>query len=322
MGKRNKVVKLTKRKVDYIIRAKKRNESDKNIGKDMKVSPSTVKRVWMHWLKNEEPIPIKKFGRKKIATDEESEKLIVAIHKEQKQGARRLEKIIDFKHGKHIPHNRIHKVLLKAGLAKENKSKKKRRKAWIRYERKHSLTAVHLDWHTGKVIQKEVCVVEDDSSRYILAGGEFDAATAENSINLVQEVLDNYKWIRKVEQVITDRGSQFYANKKDKNDESESRFESFLAENQILHIKAGVKHPQTNGKVEKLYDLYEKYRLEFETFADFAKWYNTIRFHESLDTEHYLQTPYDAFWARLPDGCKLNVFLKRMETEINVEEKI
>lgn len=322
MGKRNKVVKLTKKKVDYIIRAKKRNDSDKNIGKDMKVSPSTVKRVWMYWLKNEEPIPIKKFGRKKTVTDDESEKLIVIVQKEQKQGARRLEKIIDFKHGKHIPHNRIHEVLLKKGLAKENKNKKKRRKAWIRYERKHSLTAVHLDWHTGKVVQKEVCVVEDDSSRYILAGGEFDAATAEISIRLVQEVLDNYGSIRKVEQVITDRGSQFYANKKDKNDESESRFELFLAGHQILHIKAGVKHPQTNGKVEKWYDLYEKYRSEFETFADFVKWHNTVRFHESLDSKLYLQTPNDAFWSRLPEGCKLNIFLKRMEADMNVYGRI
>lgn len=288
MGKRNKVVKLTKNKVDYIIRAKKKNDSDKNIGKDMKISPSTVKRVWMYWLKNEKPIPIKKFGRKKTATDGESEKLIIIVHEEQKQGARRLEKIIDFKYGKHIPHNRIHEVLLKKGLAKENKNKKKRRKAWIRYERKHSLTAVHLDWHTGKVVQKEVCVVEDDSSRYILAGGEFDSATADNSIGLMREVLDNYGWIRKVDQVITDRGSQFYANKKDKNDESESSFELFLAEHEILRIKARVKHPQTNGKVEKWYDNYEKYRSYFETFADFAKWHNTVRFHESLDTKHYL----------------------------------
>jgi putative transposase len=322
MGKRNKVVKLSKRKVSYIIRAKTRNDSNKNIARDMKISMSTVKRVWTHWLKFHELIPIKKFGRKNKETDEESEKLIIDIHREQRQGARRLEKIIDFKHGKHIPHNRIHKVLLKKGLAKENKNKKKRRKAWIRYERKHTLTAVHLDWHVGKVVQKDVCVVEDDSSRYILAGGEFDDATAEISIKLVQEVLDNYGWIRKVEQVITDRGSQFYSNKKDKNDESESQFESFLAEHKIMHIKARIKHPQTNGKVEKWYDLYEKYRSEFETFTDFANWYNTIRFHESLDAEHYLQTPNDAFWSRLPDGCKLNIFLKRMEAELNVYGRI
>ncbi|MCZ7355378.1 MAG: hypothetical protein O8C66_15095 [Candidatus Methanoperedens sp.] len=120
--------------------------------------------------------------------DEESEKLIIEVQKEQKMVARRIERILKIKHGKNIPHNMIHQVLLKNGLAKENMNKKKRRKAWTRYERKHSLTAVRLDWHTGQVVKKEVCVVEDDSSRYILAGGEFGAATAEISINLVQEV--------------------------------------------------------------------------------------------------------------------------------------
>jgi hypothetical protein len=43
--------------------------------------------------------------------EEESEKIIVEVQKEQKLGARRLEKIIEFKHGKHIPHNRIHQVV-------------------------------------------------------------------------------------------------------------------------------------------------------------------------------------------------------------------
>lgn len=85
-----------------------------------------------------------------------------------------------------------------------------------------------------------------------------------------------------IEQAITDRGSQFYANKKDKNDESESQFEAFLKENGIKHIKARVNHPQTNGKVEKWYELYKKLRSKFNTFADFVKWYNTVRFHERV----------------------------------------
>ena len=130
----------------------------------MKLSESTVKRVWMHWINHQEPIPIKKFGRKKKVTDGESERLIIKVHEEQKLGARRLEKIIKFKYGKHIPHNRIHQVLLKKELAKTKKNKKKRRKAWIRYERKHSLTAIRLDWHTSDINKKEVSVALDDSS--------------------------------------------------------------------------------------------------------------------------------------------------------------
>jgi len=71
-------------------------------------------------------------------------------------------------------------------------------------------------------------VALDDSSRYIRAGDEFDAATGENSIGIVEAVLNGHGGIRKMEQVITDRGSQYYANKKYKHGESESKFEAFL----------------------------------------------------------------------------------------------
>src|SRR5512137_1028702 len=219
MGKRNKAVKLTRRKINYIIRNKINGNSTKEIAADMKVSISTAKRVWMYYLKNRVAVPLKKSGRKKKEIDAEVRDQILEIHKEQKLGARRLEKILEYKFHKHVPHNAIHKVLLEEGLAKEDKKKKKkkRRKPWIRYERKHSLTAVHLDWHSSKVNGKKVCVVLDDSSRLILAGGEFSEATSAASIELVKMALSEFGGIRKIQGVITDHGTQFFANKKDKN---------------------------------------------------------------------------------------------------------
>jgi hypothetical protein len=70
MGKKNEAVKLTERKIIYIILAKKRFESTKRIAEDMKLSPSSVKCVWMHWTKTKMPLNIKKFGRKKKTLDE------------------------------------------------------------------------------------------------------------------------------------------------------------------------------------------------------------------------------------------------------------
>ena len=322
MGKKNKVVKLTERKIRYIIRAKKRGESTKRIAADMKLSPSSVKRVWMEWTKTKMPLSIKKFGRKKKTLDVESERLILEVNKKQNLGARRLETIIDFQHGKHIPHNAIHKVLLDHSLANVNRNKSKRRKPWVRYEREHSLSLVHMDWHTSKCNGKKVCAVLDDSSRCILAGGEFDAETTENSISLIQEALDNFGWLTGINQVMTDHGAQFYANKRDKNGAADSIFGNFLEMNKIKHIKARIKHPQSNGKFEKWNDTYEKNRSRFDNFDNFVNWYNTIRFHESLDTKWYLQTPDIAFWARLPEGCKLKMFLDRMETKLNVRGRI
>jgi putative transposase len=229
------------------------------IATEMKVSISTVKRVWMYWLKNRYLLPTKKPGKKKKELDDDSRNLILQIHKEQNLGARRLEKVLEFKYGKHIPHNAIHRVLLEEGLANENTKKKKRRKPWIRYERKHSLTAVHLDWHTSNVNRKEVCIVLDDSSRCILAGGEFDAATAENSIELIREVLENFEVIRRIEKVITDRGSQFYANKKIKTAIAKVVLKHSLKSWISNTLRSRVKHLQTNGKFEKWYDLYERH---------------------------------------------------------------
>jgi putative transposase len=268
------------------------------------------------------PLNISKFGRKKKEMDEASEQLILEVNKEQNLGARRLEKIIDFTHGKHIPHNAIHKVLIAHGRAKTNPNKSKRRKPWVRWERDHSLSLVHLDWHTRDCDGKKVCVVLDDSSRRILAGGEFDAETTENSIKLLQEALEKYGWLTPIREVMTDHGTQFYANKRDKNDNAESEFENFLKMNKINHILSPVKRPQVNGKIEKWNDTYEKSRFRFDNFYNFMNWYNTVRFHESLDTKWYLQTPDIAFWARLPEGCKLGMFLNRMETELNVEKGI
>lgn len=104
----------------------------------------------------------------------------------------------------------------------------------------------------------KICAVLDDSSRRILAGGEFDAETTENSIRLLQEALDNFGWLMGISQVMTDHGAQFYANKRDKNGDADSKFENFLKNDKITHIKTRFKHPQTNGKFEKWNDTYKK----------------------------------------------------------------
>jgi len=129
------------------------------------------------------------------------------------------------------------------------RTKKRRRKEWIKYKRKHSLSMVHLDWHISEILKKEVCVVLDDSSTKILAGGEFDNATEENSINLLKKVIEEYGGIRMLREVLTDRGTQFYASKRDNEGNAENGFELFLIDHGIKPILARVKHPQTNGKI-------------------------------------------------------------------------
>ncbi len=57
--KQNKVVRLPDKKVKYIIRLRPETLALKNIALDVKVSESTVKRVWVYCLKHHEAIVIK-----------------------------------------------------------------------------------------------------------------------------------------------------------------------------------------------------------------------------------------------------------------------
>ena len=96
----------------------------KIIAEDMKVSIRTVNRVWGHLMKNKEPLAPRNFGRPKKSLGESDIQLILEIHKEQNSGARLIEKIIEQRYGRHIPHNAIHQVLLENGLANEDKQKR------------------------------------------------------------------------------------------------------------------------------------------------------------------------------------------------------
>ena len=127
-------------------------------------------------------------------------------------------------------------VLLEEGLTEKDPSKSVRRRPWVRYEREHRLSAVHMGWYLCSDSVTWVCAVLDDASRMILSGGEFSAATAENSINLLREAYETYQHISPICEVITDHGTQFYANKQDLPENSEHSFEMFCKEMNIQHI--------------------------------------------------------------------------------------
>ena len=75
-------------------------------------------------------------------------------------------------------------------MTQKDPTKINRRKPWVRYEREHSHSGVHMDWHTAVDRYTQVCVVIDNASRMILAGGEFYSQTAEYSILLFSRVME------------------------------------------------------------------------------------------------------------------------------------
>ena len=294
------MVKLkNKRKLEWALKQyKKKKFKQKYLASHLKITSRRFRQLNFKYNSSGEVPDIgRNIGRPKKIIPKEHEELIQQTFKKYNLNALYIEKVIFAENHIRIPHNTIHKVLMSKGLAKEEPNKKKRRKDWIRYEREHSLSAGHLDWHDPGN-GKQVCVVLDDASRKVLAGGEFDNATEDNSVKLVDEVIKKYGYIQVIRETITDHGTQFYANKRDKDGKAEHGFERFLEENKIKHILCRYKHPQTNGKVEKWFDLYRIHRKRFPNFEVFIEWYNN-RPHGSLNLRR-AETPEMAFWRKMP----------------------
>jgi putative transposase len=215
---------------------------------------------------------------------------------------------------KKIPYNKIHKHLIFRGFSKEDVKKKKQRK-YCKYEREHSFSLVHLDWHESKIIEgKQVCAVEDDASRNIICGGEFDSAEGEHGIELMKKAIKiaEKKYSSIIKECNTDKGSQFYANKNDaQGNRGKAEFELFLEEQGIAHIPSRRNHPQTNGKNERWFRTYEEHRGRFKSFKEFVDWYND-KIHLGLSRKEGI-TPNEAIGFKLQPEAIVGLFFRRFE---------
>lgn len=247
-------------------------------------------------------------------TEDEKELINRAVRESFLGGAVSLRLYIDKYYHKKLPYGKIHRHLLASGMSKPDEKKKKQRK-YCRYQRKYSFSLGHMDWHESSVIPgKWVAAWEDDAARGILAGGEFDHATTENAIKLVEEArkkaLNTYSALLLA--LNTDKGSQFYANKKDRdNNKGVSAFEKYLKKVGIQHIPSRRNHPQTNGKEERWFRTYEENRHKFKTFEEFMNWYNN-RIHLGLNRKEGI-TPNEAILHKLRPGSLLGLFLRMVE---------
>jgi len=282
-------MKLNKSKLTETLR--KLNDG-KTVYQARKVAGISVRRVYqlkeafdktgeMPKIGNDVGRPRKPFEKGEILT-------IKQAFERYRMSADTLERLIDRDYQVHIGHNRIHQILIFLGYAKKKPIRDIRKKKWKRYERKHSLTAVHIDWHYFKGTW--VFGVEDDASRKLLALIEDEKESTDNSILGMELALKHGR----VKQCISDHGSTFISNFTD----GESRFKDYLKSKGIKQILCRIKHPQSNGKMEKWFDCYDKNREAFETKEKFMYWYNDLKPHRALNFDK-LETPSQAFIRKM-----------------------
>ena len=282
-------MKLSKSK---LIETLRKLNNGKTVYQARKVAGVSVRRVYQvkEAFDQTGDIPAigKDVGRPRKPFEEWEVDTIKKAFEKYRVSADTLERLIDRDYQRHIGHNRIHQILIYLGYAKKKAIRDIRKKRWKRYQRMHSLTAVHIDWHYFKGTW--VFGVEDDASRKLLALIEDEKESTDNSI-IGMELALKYGQIK---QCISDHGSEFISNFVDAN----SKFREYLKLNNIKQILCRIKHPQSNGKIEKWFDCYDRNREAFKTKEDFMYWYNNLKPHKALNFDK-LETPSEAFIRKL-----------------------
>ena len=242
-------------------------------------------------------------------TDEQKRQIAEEWHRAPR-GATKLYKALA-RRGIHIPKMQIYRFGKTQGWVVPNPRKQRRRRS-IRYERVHSGSLVHGDFHRTSETHPHCILWMDDASRMILAGGEFSEATAQAAITTLEAARRRAEtWGLEIREVNTDRGAQFFANKGEVPSSAPTQFGRYLASWGIRHVVSRVNHPQTNGKLERFWREYDRHRWRYATLEEFIEWHND-QIHESLWVETY-ETPREAWQRKMPVETQLGQFLRRVE---------
>ena len=189
-----------------------------------------------------------------------------------------------------LSHQSIHEILREAGLVKPGK---KVRRRWRLFARHHSNSLWQIDiteLHEGSVYLLSIL---DDHSRFVIASVVLEHATKSAILGILGKAI---RMFGKPRQILTDHGSQFFANKG-----GCSEFDAFCRSLGIQHILAGVRKPTTIGKVERWHRTVKKEALEKCTdiaelkskLSEYVAWYNSERPHWGLG----LRTPAAVYFA-------------------------
>ena len=267
----------------------------KRIALAQKVTRKTVWEIKKKYEKyGKEGLKDHKSGRLFEPLNPKFYNLVVNEWKRNKCGARKLHAVLKRK-GFSVSRRKIEQVLIAEGFQKPVPKRKKPRK-YRRYEWPLPNYMWHTDWHVIKAKKlngENILVYLDDCSRKIMSHITGDMTT-ENSLFALYAAITKHGVSPYC--LNSDRGTQFFPNKRDKNGKASHIFQETLEMLGITFIPSRARHPQTNGKNEKFFDILDKeFDERFDTLDEFIKWYNNQRLSEAVD----YMTPNEAYKKRL-----------------------
>lgn len=229
-------------------------------------------------------------------TPEEIEMLILAVRADNPGwGAKTIHNVLTREGHENLPCVKtVNNILHRYGCISPEESQK--RQPFTRFEKSHC----NVMWQTDfkgefRMEDKNYCyplTILDDHSRFSLKIAP-RLSTANVVIPVFKEAFRAYGM---PDSVLSDNGAQFAGFKK-----GYTQFEKWLMDLDILPIHGRIKHPQTQGKIERFHRTMKQELLNHTSIADiedaqnkFDLWrdkYNNIRPHEALG----MKTPAEVY---------------------------
>ena len=251
-----------------------------------------TRKTGYKWLnRSEQGLPMSDESRRphRIAgkTDTETEEKILEVRSENPGwGAKKIHDVLKKQGETDIPCVRtVNNILKRNGCISEEESLMHR--PYQRFEKESCNDMWQTDFK-GEFMMKDgnYCYplnILDDHSRYILT-----IKPSLSTGNLVKDTFERtFYEFGMPNSVLSDNGAQFAGFK-----QGYTQFEKWLMDQDILPIHGRIRHPQTQGKIERFHRSMKEELLkhrEFENIEDadrqlqeWRKKYNTVRPHESL----------------------------------------
>jgi transposase InsO family protein len=281
----------------WIIRRRLEGWKVNDIADALRISEKTVDRWWRLYRKEGwEGLAVKsRVPHRFYRTPQETLDYVLKLRREKNWGPCKIEGFLrnyGVEGVKPVSHGTIHAILVKAGL---NNAVGKPRKVWgkRRFERTRSNSLWQADFKMTDMDEWMISFL-DDHSRFVPGSIVHNDPTAENAIQLLKSCISRYG---KPEQILTDRGTQFYPARG-----GVSAFTQFCSGNGIEHIVASVRRPSTIGKIEAFHKAYVKEAWMFPSHKGFVDYWNYERPHQGI---RYLY-PADIYFKDLNKGTDVS----------------
>lgn len=219
-------------------------------------------------------------------TDVDTEKLIVSLRTENPGwGAKKLKQVLE-RQGYSIPSAKtVNNILHRYGCISSDESAK--HKPYIRFEKERCNEMWQTDFKGEfKMADNNYCFplnIFDDHSRFVIKIAP-SLTTANTVIPTFRSAFEEFGL---PDSILSDNGAQFAGFR-----QGFTQFEKWLMNHDVLPVHGRIKHPQTQGKIERFHRTMKNELLNHVVMQDindanrqFQLWrekYNTLRPHEAL----------------------------------------